>query len=122
MESPSYTRVRYDGSNWDNLSHNKSRSKNYSNTFDHSNYQRKRTNEEDDELSQRIASLKNCIKEIEQKQEHLLNRIDTRINSKPKYEYEEEEDMRRASTYYSNPSKEEEYSSKAKEYERKIFK
>jgi hypothetical protein len=44
----------------------------------------------DDELSLRIKALKGCIREIEQKQEHLLERIDSRIATKPKYEYEQE--------------------------------
>lgn len=43
---------------------------------------------QDDELSLRIKALKDCIKEIEQKQEHLLERIDSRIATRPKYEYE----------------------------------
>lgn len=46
---------------------------------------------QDDELSLRIKALKDCIKEIEQKQEHLLERIDSRIATRPKYEYESDQ-------------------------------
>jgi hypothetical protein len=44
-------------------------------------------------MTLRIKALKDCIIEIEQKQEHLLERIDSRIATKPKYEYEQERAM-----------------------------
>ena len=60
----------------------------------HPYYERKRyefsiERSEEDELNERIKALKDCIKEIENKQEELLRRIDTRIGTE-KNLYEKE--------------------------------
>jgi hypothetical protein len=54
--------------------------------------------ESSDELAQRINALKDCIREIEQKQEHLLERIDSRIGSRTKYAYEKDEECNRSTS------------------------
>ena len=41
---------------------------------------KQKQSEGDEQLNQRISALKDCIKEIESKQEQLLDRIDTKIN------------------------------------------
>lgn len=56
--------------------------------------------ETSDELTQRINALKDCIKEIEQKQEHLLERIDSRIGSRSKYAYERDEEINRSTSLH----------------------
>ena len=68
--------------------------------------------------------MKSCIVEIEQKQDHLLHRIDSRITTKPKFKYEEERRKKiiGSKNYKIQPLMKETYISKAREIENKIYK
>lgn len=83
------------------------------------NHHRKQESDADDELTYRINALKDCIKEIEKKQEHLLHRIDSRINSKAKYQYEAEDNQTRGISPYRKPDNQIEYAERfdAKNYQ-----
>ncbi|CAI2383072.1 unnamed protein product [Moneuplotes crassus] len=86
-------------------------------------YSSAKKSREDDELSEKINSLKSCIQEIEKKQDILLTRIDSKIHSKPKFSYENETLQRNENVRpHANPLKKKKNvpGLMAKEIERKI--